>query len=149
MPGIVKSFFEQIHVIENLRNKKIGFIVQSGFPEAIHSIYVERYLKKLTKRLGCNYLGTVIKGGVEGIQVMPLYMTKKLFKRFYGLGKYFAETGSFSQYLKRKLMVPMRMSKLRRTGFYVLKRTGLPDFYWNTHLKKYGAYAKRFDKPFV
>ena len=78
MPGIVKQFFESLVASEIQPGKKIGFIVQSGFPEAVHSIYVERYLKKLTQRLKGEYLGTVIKGGVEGIQIMPPWMTKKL-----------------------------------------------------------------------
>ena len=53
MPGIVKEFFESIVELKFTHTKKIGFIVQSGFPEAIHSICIERYLKKLTKRLKC------------------------------------------------------------------------------------------------
>ncbi|MFW5725941.1 MAG: NAD(P)H-dependent oxidoreductase, partial [Bacteroidota bacterium] len=53
MPGIVKDFFEKLPTQEQSGKKKdVGYIVQSGFPEAIHSVYVERYLKKLTQRLG-------------------------------------------------------------------------------------------------
>ena len=50
--------------------KSLVFIVQSGFPEAIHSVCIEKYLKKFTSKLNCTYLGTVIKGGVEEIQVI-------------------------------------------------------------------------------
>ena len=47
----------------------IGFLVQSGFPEGLHSRYVERYLEKLAERLGCAYLGTIVKGNGEGVRM--------------------------------------------------------------------------------
>ncbi|MEI6347468.1 MAG: NAD(P)H-dependent oxidoreductase [Bacteroidota bacterium] len=97
MPAIVKEYFERIAEVDKveIKSKKIGFIVQSGFPEVIHSVAVEHYLEKLTKRLQCEYLGTVIKGSVEGIQVMPPFMTRKLFNQFKKLGEYFQKTQHF------------------------------------------------------
>ena len=148
MPGIVKEFFENVLELKNKTSKKMGFIVQSGFPEAVHSITVERYLKKFTERLNCEYLGTIIKGGVEGIQIMPPWMTKKLFKRFEYLGEYFAKNGKFSAEIKEKLSKPFRMSFVRRMVFAFLCKTGLNNFYWNKNLKRNNAYMKRFDKPF-
>jgi multimeric flavodoxin WrbA len=148
MPGIVKEFFECMTELKLIHTKKIGFVVQSGFPEAIHSIYVERYLEKLTKRLKCEYLGTVIKGGVEGIQMMPAWMTKKLFAKFQDLGEYFAKHGIFSPKILEELRKPYKMSLPRRSLFRVMSKTGLSNFYWNSHLKKNGAYKNRFDKPF-
>ena len=148
MPGIVKEFFESITELELTSSKKVGFIVQSGFPEAIHSIYLEHYLKKLAKRLKCEYLGTIIKGGVEGIQIMPPVMTKKLFSRFEDLGEYFAKNKVFSAAIKEKLIKPLKMSRMRRILFNIFKKTGLTNFYWNSNLKKNNAYSKRFDKPF-
>jgi NAD(P)H-dependent FMN reductase len=150
MPGIVKEFFESIAEMDKnvIRGKKIGFIVQSGFPEAVHSVAVERYLEKLTKRLQCEYLGTVIKGGVEGIQIMPPFMTKKLFIQFNKLGEYFAKNTAFSPQIKEALRKPYKMSLVRRTLFTVMAKAGLTNFYWNSNLKKNGAYEKRFDKPY-
>ncbi len=148
MPGIVKEFFEHISECEISRSKKMGFIVQSGFPEAIHSIYVERYLEKFTKRLKCHYLGTIIKGGVEGIQIMPPSMTKKLFGKFEALGKYFAKTSTFSAEIKESLRKPLKMSPLNAFLFDAISKTGLTNFYWNKNLKENRAYHKRFDKPY-
>lgn len=148
MPGIVKEFFESIVELKFTHTKKIGFIVQSGFPEAVHSIYVARYLKKLTKRLKCEYLGTVIKGGVEGIQIMPSWMTKKLFSKFQDLGEYFAKNNIFSPKIQEVLRKPYKMSLLRRFLFSAMSKTGLSNFYWNSNLKKNGAFKNRFDKPF-
>lgn len=149
MPAMVKEFFEHLPPGTGERKKDLGFIVQSGFPEAIHSVYVERYLKKFTQRLGYNYLGTVIKGGVEGIQVMPASMTRKLFDHFQGLGAHFAKTGTFSETLMKKLKGPLRMSKPKQLGFRAISLTGVMNYYWNNNLKKHGAYQRRNDKPFA
>lgn len=148
MPGIVKEFFESVVELKITSSKKIGFVVQSGFPEAIHSIYVERYLEKLTKRIQCEYLGTIIKGGVEGIQIMPPSITKKLFGRFESLGEYFAKNEEFSPKIKRILRKPFKMSPVRRFLFKLISRTGLTNFYWNSNLKKNNAFSNRFDQPF-
>ena len=148
MPGIVKEFFEGISELKLTSSKKIGFVVQSGFPEAIHSIYVERYLEKLTSRIQCEYMGTIIKGGVEGIQIMPPPMTKKLFGRFERLGEYFAKNEEFSPEIEKILRKPFKMSPLRICIFKLIGRTGLTNFYWNSNLKKNNAFSNRFDKPF-
>lgn len=148
MPGIVKEFFESIVELKLTPSKKIGFVVQSGFPEAIHSIYIERYLEKLTKRLKCEYLGTIIKGGVEGIQIMPPSMTKKLFGRFEDLGEYFAKNEVFSTKIQETLRKPFKMSLIRIFLFRIINKTGLTNFYWNSNLKKNDAFSNRFDKPF-
>lgn len=150
MPGIVKEFFEKIYN-EPVKNKKtIGFIVQSGFPEARHSSFVERYLERFTeKRLKADYLGTVIKGGVEGIQIMPPRMNARLFKSFRDLGEHFARTGQFSESIRERLRKPFKLSTGRRIFFRLMKLTGLNNYYWNSRLRKYGAYDRRFDKPYV
>lgn len=148
MPGIVKEFIESIAELELKPTKKIGYIVQSGFPEAIHSVNLERYLEKLTKRLKCKYLGTVIKGGVEGIQVMPGWMTKKLYANFRELGEYFAKTMTFSPKIKGALRKPYKMSATKRFIFNVVSSTGLTNFYWDSNLKKNGVFEDRFAKPY-
>lgn len=148
MPGAVKEFIECIHGLKDSAEKNLGFIVQSGFPEAVHSYTVEKYLRKFTIRMGYNYLGTVIKGGVEGIQVMPPYMTKKLFNNFIDLGKYFADNAAFSPEIMKKLRESYKMSATRIAAFKVMMKTGLADFYWNKKLKEHNAFEKRFDQPY-
>jgi NAD(P)H-dependent FMN reductase len=150
MPGIVKEFFENIYLEPGEIKKKIGFVVQSGFPESKHSVFVESYLERLAiKRLKADYLGTIIKGGVEGIQIMPPRMTAKLFKSFRDLGEHFAKSGQFSESIKEKLRKPFSLSSGRLFLFRLMRFTGLSNYYWNSRLKKYGAYDKRFDSPFA
>lgn len=149
MPGIVKEFIENISEKELPHPKKIGFIVQSGFPESIHSVFVERYLEKLTKRLNCEYMGTIIKGGVEGIKMMPGWMTKKIIENFRELGSYMAENNCFSSDIQKRLREPYKMTPIRKLFFSFMQKTGLSNFYWNSNLKKNGAFEKRFDKPYA
>ncbi|MBI3582326.1 MAG: NAD(P)H-dependent oxidoreductase [Nitrospinae bacterium] len=118
MPAIVKTFIESLESLCGRKeNPDIGFLVQSGLPESIHSRYVERYLKKLSASLGCNYMGTIIKGGVEGAQAKPVWMNKKLFNSFYQLGKTFGETGKFDEEIVDRLAQPERYSKIHPLSY--------------------------------
>ena len=70
MPAIVKAFIEALSPLRGREdNPPVGFLVQSGFPEAVHSRHLERYLAKLAGRLGSSYLGTIVKGGGEGTRL--------------------------------------------------------------------------------
>ncbi len=151
MPAMVKQFIEDLAPLCPMAKEKkpaIGFIVQSGFIEAHHSRYVEKYLEKLTRRLGCAHLGTVVKGGVEGIQVKPAYMTRKLFAQFHQLGVILSETETLDQSLIRKLAGKEHLTAFGRFMIKLLTPLGLIDAYWNSQLKKNNAYQRRFDTPY-
>jgi NAD(P)H-dependent FMN reductase len=150
MPGTVKAFIETLEPFRGRTgNPRVGFIVQSGFPEAEHSRHVERYLVKLAARLGCRYIGTIVKGGVEGIQVKPPGMTRKLFAAFENLGEIFGESGQFDEALTQRLAKPEKLPKWATVGYSILAKTGLMEFYWNKQLKENGVYEKRFAKPYA
>lgn len=148
MPGQVMAFFEKLEQL-NAAGKQIGFIVQSGFPEAYHSIFIERYLEKLAKRMQCNYLGTIIRGGVEGIQIMPNSMTRKLFRQFVKLGADFATNGQLNEKIIKELKQPYRLSQGKQLMYRIMSFTGLSNYYWNMKLKENKAYEKRYDKPYI
>jgi len=150
MPGIVTAFFEALATLRGkCAGKRVGFIVQSGFPEAIHSSFIPMFLEKLCKRLGAEYNGTVIKGGVEGIQVMPPSMTKKLFDQFYRLGAHFAAGSGFDPSIRDELAKLFRMGLFARFMIRLLSGLGLMNFYWDSQLKKNKAFGRRFDAPFA
>jgi len=150
MPGLVKDFFEKIaHLPPADITKKVGFIVQSGFPESIHSTFIAKYLQRFTQRIGCQYLGTVIKGGVEGIQIMPPSVTKKLYRDFTQLGYYLAREETFDPTIVKKLSRPYRLGRLRLFWVRIMIITGLINFYWDQNLKKHSAYTSRFDQPYL
>jgi hypothetical protein len=73
MPSHVMAFIEKLQASKG----SISFFVQSGFPESSQSHYLEAYFEQLALRLGRTYLGTAIKGGVEGLQMRPLRLKKK------------------------------------------------------------------------
>jgi hypothetical protein len=149
MPGIVKHFIEQLEPLCKKKNNfDMGFLVQSGFPEAHHSRFIEKYLEQLTARLGGNYLGTVVKGGVEGIQIKPPFMTKKLFNAISQLGYHFGKTGTFQREIVQLLSKPEHLSGFSRFIFKLLAFTGLTEYYWNSQLKKNNAYDQRFNRPY-
>jgi multimeric flavodoxin WrbA len=145
MPAPVKTFIESLEPLCGQQgNPDLGFIVQSGFPESTHSGYVEHYLKTLAERLGCRYTGTVVKGGVEGIQSFPTWMNRNLFKSFFKLGTVFGATGQFDEKILRQLAKPEKLSKFQ---FKIFKFAG-ETFFWNKLLKKNGAFEKCFDRPY-
>ena len=150
MPGIVKSFIDSLKPLCGKQdNPSIGFIVQGGFPEAYHSRFVERYLEKLAKRLNCQYVGRIIKGGVETIRIMPQFMTKKIFNYFYELGKIYGKSGKFDEKLLKKIAKPEHLSTLRRLFFRFASSVGMAHIYWNKQLKENNAFEERFDKPYI
>jgi len=150
MPAIVKAFIESLESLCGREsNPDIGFMVQGGFPEAIHSRYVEKYLEKLASRLGCRYVGTIIKGGCEGIRTRPARRTRKLFESFYQLGQIYGETGLFDGELVHTLAQPERLPRLLAMLFKLLVKTRFFTSYWDNMLKENDAYEKRFDKPYI
>ncbi|MBN1340836.1 MAG: NAD(P)H-dependent oxidoreductase [Bacteroidales bacterium] len=149
MPGIMKSYFEILQPYQCTNPKlRLGFIVQSGFPEAHHSCFISIYLKKLSQRLGVHYLGTAIRGGIEGIKIQPKWMTRKTYDLYYDLGQYLALDWEFNEKVLKKLAQPKHLSGFRLFNYKLLRLTGLADFYWNMQLKDNKAYELRFAKPY-
>jgi len=145
MPGIVKLFFEKMPA---LPGKKIGYILQSGFPEAIHCFYLEKYLEKFTHRLEAIYLGTVSKGNVEGMQDRSAWMNKGLYKDFRNLGFHFAKTGEFDERIISRLKKPFRLPRTTRFFFSLLSSMEISNYGWIKHLKANHAYDLRHARPY-
>lgn len=149
MPGIVKDFIERLEPYRGRTgNPPIGFLVQSGFPESAHSRHVERYLEKLAHRLGSLYLGTMVKGGGEGVRMMPENMNCKLFDTLQGLGRTFGDTGSLDPALLRTLAGTERYPAYLAPVFKIFVRLPVASFYWDMLLKQNGAYERRFARPY-
>jgi NAD(P)H-dependent FMN reductase len=148
MPSILKELIEALAPLcSRPENPPLGFIVQSGLPEAHHSRFVERYLEKLAHRLHSRYLGTVVKGGVEGIQVKPSWMTRGTRRGFIGLGRRFGESGAFDPRLAADLARPERLSAVTRLMIRALTTVNLTNLYWDQQLRKHGVHHRRFDRP--
>jgi NAD(P)H-dependent FMN reductase len=149
MPGIVKTFIEALAPLRGRNdNPPIGFLVQSGFPEALHSRYIERYLQKLADRLKAPYLGTIVKGGGEGVRMMPDERNAKLFEALQGLGNGLAQTGNLKPELLTEIAGVERYSPLLAPVFKVFTRLPISRWYWDSQLKENGVYEQRFATPY-
>jgi len=150
MPGVVKNFIEALQpLVGREHNPPIGFVVQSGFPEGLHSRYVERYLEKLADRLGSPYLGTIVKGNGEATRVMPPNMTQGLFTQLQAQGASLAANGCFDPSISKKIAHPERFPAILGPFFQVFLRLPIAHFYFDNMLKENHAYEQRFARPFI
>ena len=150
MPGLVKAFIEALQPLcGRAGNPSIGFLVQSGFPEAAHSRYVEKYLEKLVLRLGSPYVGTLVKGGAEGVRFTPPEANPPLFDTLRQLGEAFGKTGQFDPTLARQLAKPERYPRVLAPAFKFMLKTKAATAYWDNQLEENGAYENRFAQPYV
>ncbi len=150
MPGVVKHFIEALEpLLTRAHNPPMGFLVQSGFPEGLHSRYVERYLEKLAAHLGSPYLGTIVKGGGEGTRVMPPQMTQELFTNLQALGASLAGSGCFDPDLLPKIAKPERFPAYLDPVFRVFLRLPIAHGYFDRMLRQNGVYEQRFAQPFT
>jgi len=148
MPGIIKNFIEMWPKNDGSFEKHIGFFIQSGFPEANHAQWLKRYFTKLITRLGYNYTGTVVRGGIEGAPFMPEIFTKKLKKRIENLGAHYATKKEYEPKIAARLGKHIKYNRFRRFLLFILIKTKLINFMWDLKLKKNGVFEKRFDKPY-
>ncbi len=150
MPGVVKHYIEALEpLVGRPNNPPLGFLVQSGFPEGLHSRYVERYLEKLASRLGSPYIGTIVKGGGEGTVGMPASMTQALFTNLQTLGKGLATDGRFDPQVLKQVARPERYPGILGPVFQLVLRMPFAHAYFDNMLKKNGAYERRFARPFA
>ncbi len=150
MPGVVKHFIEALEpLVGRPGNPPLGFLVQSGFPEGLHSRYLERYLEKLAHRLGAPYLGTIVKGNGEGTRVMPPDMNQALFATLQTLGAELGANGRFDPAVLEAIAQPERYSALLGPVFRVFLRLPVAHTYFDNMLKQNGVFEQRFARPFV
>lgn len=140
MPSIVKNFIEALGPLRGKNNlPALFFLVHSGFPEAYHSRFVEKYLKKMTRRLGCRYIGTIIKGGSEGVVSNSEKANQKLFQLFFDLGQEFAQSGKLNEPLTRQLAGMEHLPGWMVFLFTILDKLGLVNKGWDSEFKKNGV----------
>jgi multimeric flavodoxin WrbA len=150
MPGIVKHFIEALQpLVGRPGNPSLGFVVQSGFPEGLHSRYVEHYLERLADRLGSPYLGTIVRGNGEGVRTMPTEATSDLFESLQALGGGLAMEGRLDPQILAHLAAPERYPAILNPVFRIFLRLPIAHTYFDGMLKKNGVYSRRFARPFA
>lgn len=144
MPSHVMAFIEKLEPSEG----SIAFVIQSGFPESSQSYFLEAYFEELSKILNRKYLGSAIKGGIEGLQIRPLKQQNKMIEPFVALVEGLVAQGEMDPALINKLGNPIYLSKAMQLFFTLLKKTGLVNIFWDQQLKKNNSFEKRFAKPY-
>ena len=147
MPGIVKRIFEEMKVNE-VKGKKLGFIVQAGFAESETAKYLEQYLNIFCKRMNYTYMGMVIKPNAATVGMIPRFLSRKLFKQLRMLGVHYNQTGEFSDEIMKKIQHPYKLSnrEIRIYNSRIVKK--LNKVMWHKNLKNSNAYSQRVDRPF-
>jgi multimeric flavodoxin WrbA len=150
MPGVTKRFIEALEPLAARgSNPPLGFLVQSGFPEGLHSRYVERYLEKLAARLGSPYLGTIVKGNGEGVRTAPQEAMNGLFQDLQSLGAGLAQNGRLDSDTLAHMAVPERFPAYLGPVFKIFLRLPTAHSYFDDMLRQNGAFEKRFARPFT
>lgn len=156
MPGGVKEFIESLEGLAGkCRGKKLGFLVQYGFSEAIHARPLEQYFIELSRILGGDYMGTIIKGGCDSLSSndMPGFMkgaNRAILEGIYRLGTTLGKTGRFDQEELNDFAQP----EVEKKGSILLTKlfTRIAnEFYWKAKLRKNGvsvreSYAKPYEE---
>lgn len=148
-PAVVKEFIESLQPLcSRPGNPALGYCVISGFPEAVHTQGVQRYLEKLAAMLGCRYIGTITKGNAEGVRWGSEKGNAALFEAFRRFGRDLAQSGSFSETALAEVAGPVKFSKAMAAVFSIVSWLGLSNVGWDKMLKGNNAFEKRYDKPY-
>ncbi len=146
MPGSVKEFFEILKpYMGKANNPALGFVIQCGFPETSHNRHVEKYCEKFSRRMGCRYLGSILKGGCEGLDIQPSFLTDKYYQNFYLLGLEFGKTGKLDGIILEKLARPEHLKAENIDQLIPFINQGL----WDDQMEKNGVLNRSFDKPLL
>lgn len=153
MPALVKAYIEALApsvaaIKPGQANPRLAFLVQSGFPEALHSRPLERYLEKLARRFGSPYAGTIVHGGGEALQSIPDAACKKLWARLRTLGSQLARDGRFGAAELKAVAGIERLSAPVAALASLACKLSVAQFPWNDRLKKNGAWDRRFAAPY-
>jgi NAD(P)H-dependent FMN reductase len=147
MPSAVKELIESLEPMKGrLEHLRMAYIVHSGFPEPIHSRHVERYLVRLTERLGAEYVGTLVKGASEGLR--KKVKQDKSLTVIRRAGKEFAKTGRFEKKYLKQLAPWEKMPAPVVFIFKILEELKILDRIWDKPLRENDAWDRRFDRPY-
>jgi multimeric flavodoxin WrbA len=148
MPAGVKTFIENLQPLRGECNgKKVAFLVQYGFLEAVHARPLERYLEHISNLLCCSYLGTIIKGGCDGL-TKNAKGSKKTLTGIYEIGKVFGATGHLDKRQLDEYSAPETQKKQNKFLLRILMKI-LNKVYWEKSLEKNGvSYKQSFAKPY-
>ena len=150
MPALVAEFIEALEpFVGRAGNPRLGFLVQSGFSEPLHSRGLERYLVKLAARLGSECAGVIVRGGGESLQAMPDPALGRLFAQLQTLGEQLARDKHFGPETLAQIAGREGFSAATAAAMTLALKAPVAQFYWTSQLKKNGAWDQRFNAPYA
>lgn len=150
MPGLVMTFIEALAPrVGAAGNPVLAFVVQSGFPEALHSRPLERYFEKLARRLGSPYAGTIVHGWGGGLGAIPDHAVTPLWSNLRKLGAQLASEQRFGEHELRAVAGLERLSTVAAFGAALALRTPLGRRVWDRKFRRLGTWQSRFAAPYA
>ncbi len=148
MPGITKSFFELMETHKEIfYEKPVYYIIHSGFPEMIQSKALSRYLSYFSlKVMNMDYMGTVIIGGSEAMQIAPDAAFRKLQSKLQIVGNVINNIELIPENINILINKRDRLTAFRR---FLFKISPLKNFYWNYRVKQHGVKINLLDQPYT
>jgi hypothetical protein len=149
MPAGVMRFVEELKpLLGACAGKQVLFLVQYGFVEGVHARPLEEYLRWISGRLDCDYLGTIIKGGCDGLGRAPqAARNRKILRGAREIGRSFGATGRLDPRLLAAYSAPERQTFLSRLLLRLLVKP-INKFYWDARLKANNALDRACDRPY-
>ena len=119
IPGILLEFLSELQP-KQIAGTSLAFLLQGGFPEASQSRCCEAFLETLPAQLGCDYVGTLIKGDMFGIGLVNENTCAKLVAPFTEMGRIFALSGQFEKAAADTFAAPEYMSEKQIRNYNLL-----------------------------
>ena len=104
IPGLLMEFLETLSPKND--GSGMGFILQSGFAEGVQLRCGEAYLEMLSGKLGCEYMGTLVKGNNFSIRFLEGKQREKTIGPYREMGREFAAQGDFKSEACRRFTGP-------------------------------------------
>lgn len=156
MPALVKLYIETLApYVESAsqRDQKptLGFLVQSGFEEALHSRPLEHYFEKLARRLGSPYAGTIVRGSGWSLPLMPENENRALVTHLRALGNQLARNRRFSEAELRVVAGTERFSPTAAAWLSLAfsSPAAIPNSHWDRALEKNNVWDRRYAAPYA
>lgn len=146
IPGIMLEFLEGLPP-KSVPGTQMAFILQGGFPEASQLRCGESFLETLPAKLGCEYAGTLIKGDMFGIRMMPENLVEPELFRFREAGRKFAETGRFTKEYASVFAGPELLPKSTKIKFKLLGSV-MQKYFMTRIAKSMGCKDKLNARPY-
>ena len=94
IPGLLMEFLETLTPKRD--GSKMAFLLQGGFMEGVQLRCGEAYLKILAGKLGCAYMGTLVKGDNFMIRFFEGEWREKVTDPYADMGREYAVNGDFN-----------------------------------------------------